>query len=296
LCAVSDEALRSVLLDAAERITARGGPFAIEDFTEVWREEARRQFAVNVPLGRENDLSERVTRVLARLRGMPAPPLPEAARDPGHPTAPEPHPAGYRPLPEGVRIPEAGWDDEAAARLSNAEEVAAAVHDYGDAFVTHMPVDERAASLLERLHGTFRLAILSNWPLAWAIDGIAERSGWASSLDAIVVSQRVGWVKPHPAIFEATAEALRVSLAELVHVGDDWAADVVGAKRAGARVVYLDGRPDGSPLPSSEPDGSVQPDAVIHDLLEVEPYLAAWARPAAPDGSARLESSVARAG
>lgn len=271
LCAVSDEALRTVLLDAGERIAARSGPFAPDDFTTAWREEARRQFAVNVPLGRENDLSERVVRVLARLRGIEPPPLPPGVGEGG--PGPEPHTAGYRPLPDGAMPPDAGWDDEAAARISRPDEVAAAVQDYGDAFVTHMPVDERAEALFGRLRGRFRLAILSNWPLAWAIDRIAERSGWMDHLDAIVVSERVGWVKPHPAIFEATATALSVTPAELLHVGDDWAADIVGAKRVGARAAYLDTRPGDSPLPSSAPDGSVMPDAVIHDLLELESHL-----------------------
>jgi FMN phosphatase YigB (HAD superfamily) len=173
----------------------------------------------------------------------------------------------------GEPLPVSGWDDAAAARLSDPDEVAAAVRDYGDAFVTHMPVDDRAAALFGRLRGTFRLGILSNWPLAWAIDRIAERSGWAEHLDAIVVSERVGWVKPHPAIFEATATALGVDTTELLHVGDDWAADVVGAKRVGARVAYLDTRPPDSPLPSSQPDGSAEPDVVIHDLLGIERYL-----------------------
>jgi FMN phosphatase YigB (HAD superfamily) len=243
LCPVSDEALRTVLLDAAERIAVRSGPFALDRFVTVWREEARRQFAANLRLGRENDLEERMGRVLARLRGMAPPGEHEA------------------------------WDDEAARARSTPDEVAAGVRDYGDAFVTHMPVDTRAAGLLGRLHGHFRLAILSNWPLAWAIDAIAERAGWAPHLDAIVVSQRVGWVKPHRAIFEATADQLGVGLPYLLHVGDDWAADVVGAKRAGARAAYLDARPASSPLPASERDDTAQPDLVIGDLLELEEHL-----------------------
>jgi FMN phosphatase YigB (HAD superfamily) len=272
LCAVSDEALRTVLLDAADRIAARSGPFAVDGFVEAWREEARRQFAVNVPLGRENDLAERVVRVLARLRGMEAPPLPEQVGE-GRP-GPEPHPIGYQPLPAGAVPPRSGWDDEAAARLSDPDEVASAVQDYGDSFVSHMPVDERAEALFRRLGSSYRLAILSNWPLAWAIDHIAERSGWAEHLTAVVVSERVGWVKPHPAIFEAAAVALGVELGEMLHIGDDWAADVVGAKRAGARAVYLDARPDDSPLPTSPRDDSVEADAVIHDLLDIEAVVA----------------------
>lgn len=250
LCPVSDEALRSVLLDAAERIGARSGPFALDEFVAVWREEARRQFAANVPMGRENDLDERLARVLARLRGMIAPPA------------------------------EAAWDDDAARTRSSAEEVAAGVHDYGGAFVARMPVDERAGDLLRRLHDRYRLAILSNWPLAWAIDAIAERAGWAPHLDAVVVSQRVGWVKPHRRIFEAAAGELGVPLVRLLHVGDDWAADIVGAKRAGARAAYLDARPVASPLPSSERDDSVEPDLVLGDLLEIERHLPATGKAA----------------
>jgi len=265
LCAVSDEALRTVLLDAAERIAARSGPFALDDFVSLWRDEARRQFAVNVPLGRENDLAERLTRVFARLRGLAPPPLPDEPTGATASTA------------AAASAPMAGWDDEAAGRLSSREEVEAGVHDYGEAFVARMPVDERAAPLLARLHGRYGLAILSNWPLAWAIDAIAEHAGWIRYLDAIVVSQRVGWVKPHRAIFAATTEALNVAPDELLHVGDDWAADVVGAKRAGARAAYLDTRPAASPLPSSVPDGSVEPDVILRDLVEIEGYLSSLA-------------------
>lgn len=263
LCPVSDEALRTVLLDAAERIAARSGPFALDDFVRTWREEARRQFLVNVPLELENDLSERVIRVFARLRGMTGPPLPDGEMDHG--------PPALRDHDAAADLPP--WDDEAAARHSTAEEVSAAVRDYGDAFVARMPVDERAEPLLARLHGRYRLAILSNWPLAWAIDRIAERAGWMPHLQSIVVSERVGRVKPHPAIFAAVTDALGVAPGELLHVGDDWAADVVGAKRAGARAAYLDTRPERSPLPRSEPDASVEPDYVLHDLLEVESLL-----------------------
>ena len=267
LCPVSDEALRTVLLDGAERIAARSGPFSLEDFVDAWRAEARRQFAVNGPLGRENDLAERMVRVLARLRGMEPPPAPDGATDP---TAP----GGTTPAAQGTEgAPPAEWDDEAAARMSRLDEVEAGVRDYGDAFVARMPVDERAGPMLARLHGRYRLAILSNWPLAWAIDAIVERAGWSGYLEAVVVSERVGWVKPHPAIFAATTDALGVLPEELLHVGDDWAADVVGAKRAGARAAYLDARPAASPLPSSIPDGSVTPDVILRDLVEIEAYL-----------------------
>ena len=52
------------------------------------------------------------------------------------------------------------------------------------------------------------LAILSNWPLASTIDRYVEAAGWTPYLPAIVVSQRVGTIKPHPAIFAAARAAL----------------------------------------------------------------------------------------
>ena len=57
-------------------------------------------------------------------------------------------------------------------------------------------------------------------------------------------------------------------------MGDDWAADIVGAKRAGWRAAYLRDRQHGSPLPASRPDGSVVADLEVDSLAELESALA----------------------
>ena len=114
------------------------------------------------------------------------------------------------------------------------------------------------------------LAILSNWPLAATIDRYAAAAGWGPHLRAIIVSQRVGTIKPDPAIF---AEARRLlgdpEPKSILHVGDDWAADVVGAVRAGWRAAYVRSRPHDSPLPTSERDLSVAPDLEIDQVGEL---------------------------
>jgi putative hydrolase of the HAD superfamily len=85
-----------------------------------------------------------------------------------------------------------------------------------------------------------------------------------------VVSQRVGTIKPHPAIFAAARAALGdPAPASILHVGDDWAADVVGAKRAGWRAGYLAVRPDDSPLPGSVRDTEVDADLEVHALADL---------------------------
>jgi FMN phosphatase YigB (HAD superfamily) len=242
--------LRKVVEATALAMADRLGPFDVELVRSVWAEERERQFREEVPQFREVDLAQRAVRILARLRGMAPPP------------------------------PESRWDDDAAARLSSPDEVAFVVDVYSRSFVGSLPASPAVGPLLARLAPRYRLAILSNWPLAVTIDRYAEAAGWSPHLRAIVVSQRVGAIKPHPAIFAATLDALgepRLEPSEVLHVGDDWAADVVGAKRAGWRVAWLRSPPADSPLPGSERDGEAEPDLELDALEDVEAALATGA-------------------
>ncbi len=224
-----------------------------EAFVRTWAEERDRQFREEVPEFREVDIPQRAVRVLARLRGMAAPP------------------------------PEDRWDDRAASGHVEAGEIDSVVDAYSGAFVARMTPVADAGSTLERLAGRgFALAILSNWPLAVTIDRFAEAHDWTRWLRAIVVSQRVGTIKPHPAIFRAAEEALGLegsARGRILHVGDDWAADVVGAHDAGWRTAYLRDRQGDTPLPTSEPGDNlgsgakVVPDLVIDELSELDPYV-----------------------
>jgi FMN phosphatase YigB (HAD superfamily) len=238
--------LRAVVTETARSMAVRLGPFDADEVLRLWAEERARQFREEVPQFREVDLAQRISRILARLRGM-APPVDEAR-----------------------------WDDVAAAALSDPAEVAWAVDVYSRGFVAALPPAAGVSALLARLAARHRLAILSNWPLAATIDRYVEAAGWMPYLAAVVVSQRVGTIKPHPAIFAAAREALgSPPLGAILHVGDDWAADVVGAKRAGWRAAYLVSRPDDSPLPGSDRDGEVMADLELSTLSDLEPALAA---------------------
>lgn len=238
--------LRAVVDATAIAMADRLGPFDRDEVRRIWAEERERQFREEVPQFREVDLAQRVVRILARLRGMPAPLVAER------------------------------WDDAAASGLSAAEEAAWVVDTYSAAFVASLPPSPAAGRLLARLARRYRLAILSNWPLAATIDRYADAAGWTPHLVAIVVSQRVGTIKPHPAIFDAARAALGDPAPRpgaVLHVGDDWAADVVGAKRAGWQAAWLAARPDDSPLPGSERDDSVQPDVELDRLEDLEAAL-----------------------
>jgi putative hydrolase of the HAD superfamily len=241
LVPVAGPGLRGVVAATADAMADRLGPFDREDVLRAWAEERERQFREEVPTFHEVDIGERIVRVLARLRGMAAPP------------------------------PDVRWDHGAAAALSTPAEVDWAIEVYSRAFVEALPPRPELRELLARLAGGYRLGILSNWPLAATIDRYAEAAGWMPYLATITVSQRVGFIKPHSAIFAAARAALGGPPPDrILHVGDDWAADVVGGKAAGWRVAYLLARPTDSPLPVSERDEGVVPDLELATLDDLE--------------------------
>lgn len=253
LVPVGRTALTRVVQRTADLICARWPDLDRTAFLAAWAEERDRQFREEVPRFREVDLAERLVRVLARLRGMQAP----AANE--------------------------GWDQARAAERSDRADVAWGVERYSRACVDELPETPGVTALLRRLAKDRDLAILSNWPLATTIDRYAEAHGWLPHLRAIVVSQRVGTIKPQPAIFEAARSALGdPEPGSILHVGDDWAADIAGAGALGWRTAWLTVRPDGSPLPASERGGTLEPDLELASLAELEDHLGAAAlRPSA---------------
>jgi HAD superfamily hydrolase (TIGR01509 family) len=253
LVRVDRATLAEVVARTAERIVADARLPDVHSFVAVWAEEQGRQFREDVPELREVDLEQRLARVLARFRGMSAPPV-------------------------DVR-----WDDRAAAALSEPAEIHAGIDAYSRTFVELVPPLPDASGILARLRSRgFRLGILSNWPSAITIDRFVEAAGWSPLLSAIVVSQRVGTIKPSPRIFAVAAEALGAQPSELLHVGDDWVQDVLGAKAAGWRAAYLHDHQGDTPLPTSAPGAGEAADLVLERLTDLEGCLSASGVAAGP--------------
>ncbi len=84
----------------------------------------------------------------------------------------------------------------------------------------------------------FIVGITSNW--SWHLPEVCDHLGLTPYLDFIVVSARVGAVKPHQRIFQETIDQAGVPPAKIVHVGDDIRNDVIGALKAGMQAALLD--------------------------------------------------------
>lgn len=95
----------------------------------------------------------------------------------------------------------------------------------------------------------FRISVLSNWDSR--LLAILAGHGLDGLVDDIVVSARVGFRKPHPAIFAEACRRMDAAPAEAVHVGDSFHDDVQGARRAGISPVLI--RRHGGPATAGVP-------------------------------------------
>ncbi|MDE0593914.1 MAG: HAD family hydrolase [Roseibacillus sp.] len=136
------------------------------------------------------------------------------------------------------------------------------------AFMDGVEVTGEVLELLRKLQTRYRLALLSNYPCGRSIrDGLAKL-GLAEFFACIVVSGEVGFVKPHPRPYELMLEGLGLNADQCVYVGDNWLADVQGAKGVGMRAVLTTQH---VPYERFEPkEGDHQPEARIGNLAELE--------------------------
>jgi putative hydrolase of the HAD superfamily len=149
-------------------------------------------------------------------------------------------------------------------------EITTLVFDWGD---TLMAVDPRFSgamsdwpevtavpgvqTALAALQGRFRLAVASNAVDSNAIQVRAalERVGLAHNFSNIFTFAELNTKKPDPLFFQHAAQRLGAALHQLVMIGDSYAADIPGARRAGWRAAWYN--PAGRPAPGAGP---------LHDL------------------------------
>lgn len=121
-----------------------------------------------------------------------------------------------------------------------AQELAPRLHDYMK--TEYKPEDwvppDVPATLQILGQAGFRLAVLSN--RSSPCDDYLKTLNLLDFFDFAVVAGQVSSWKPEPEIFHHALERWELSPGEVIYVGDNYYADVVGARRAGLRPVLLD--------------------------------------------------------
>jgi len=100
-------------------------------------------------------------------------------------------------------------------------------------------VEPGTEALLDALRARgYRLAVISN--ADGRIESDLAANGLGPRFELVVDSHVVGIEKPDPRIFALACDRLGVAPADVLHVGDIFAIDVVGARRAGCDAVLFD--------------------------------------------------------
>ena len=86
-----------------------------------------------------------------------------------------------------------------------------------------------------------------------------SRLRWTCLFDSVTYSQEVGAEKPDRRVFDLALRRAGCKPADVMHIGDSWEADYLGAKRAGLRAIWLNRDRVDPPEPCE----------MIHDLREV---------------------------
>jgi len=92
-------------------------------------------------------------------------------------------------------------------------------------------------------------------------------------VDVLVISEEAGLRKPDPAIFRLALGRCGASSAEAVMLGDSWGSDVLGARSAGVRAVWLNRAGSFCPGPASctEIQSLLPTESVLELLLGAAP-------------------------
>jgi HAD superfamily hydrolase (TIGR01549 family) len=145
--------------------------------------------------------------------------------------------------------------------------VTAANCEYQNLFVRSIKIDDSVLRVIERICRQLPVGLVSNYPCGASLRRSLHSIGLLDLLDPIVVSGDVGYVKPHPKLFQAALEALGVPAGKVLLVGDDWASDMVGGHRAGMVTCHHLGHT--SDKDYADRYRTYRPDFSIHHLTEL---------------------------
>ena len=217
--------------------------------------------------GRELPTRERFAALLAHLRAGPRQAL--DARSAQHPAV-APNQPGPPTPPSGPTSPLALSDDHAEALALELT----AVH-MGEIQSRARALDD-TPGVLRTLHERFPLAVCSNFSHSPTALRVLSEAGLDFAFHATVISEDVGYRKPHPEIFTQTARALGLPPSDILHVGDNLTADIQGATTAGMQTAWITRRIPNrdTALTRHLASGGLRPDHTIthlHELLETFP-------------------------
>jgi len=141
-------------------------------------------------------------------------------------------------------VTNAVWISEALNNLgfqTNPEDmhIKTAVNVFFEDYIKSLELRQYAKGMLKKISTDYKLGLVSNFTYAPVIYAGLRRVGISQFFNAILVSEEVGWRKPHMKIFEETLRRLKVKAEEAIYVGDSPLEDISGAKAVGMKTIFV---------------------------------------------------------
>lgn len=100
--------------------------------------------------------------------------------------------------------------------------------------------DDAVPTLNELKSAGLRLIVISNVSSSKNLKNYLRKAGIPNCFEATIASGDVGYEKPNPEIFRKASRILNIPASQILHVGDKYEEDYIGAYNAGLKALLLD--------------------------------------------------------
>lgn len=123
-----------------------------------------------------------------------------------------------------------GQEDDIIRRAADA---------YFRPYVEKVHVPSYVRPVLSDIRRNCRIGLVTNFTYAPAVRNILEKNNLTQLFDSIVISDDLGWRKPHPKIFQRFLSDVSAQPPDAFFVGDDPRYDIEGAETVGISTILL---------------------------------------------------------
>jgi FMN phosphatase YigB (HAD superfamily) len=170
-----------------------------------------------------------------------------------------------------VEITNAVWISEALSSLGfkttpQDSRIRMAVNVFFEDYLNSLELRLCAKKVLEKVSTNYRLGLISNFTYAPVIYAGLRKLCIDQFFNAILISEDVGWRKPHIKIFEETLRRLDAKAEETIYIGDSPLEDIKGAKALEMKTIFV---PSQFYSLESLYESQQKPDMIVKNICEL---------------------------
>ena len=149
-----------------------------------------------------------------------------------------------------------------------AEDLKAIANKVVTAWQKHISLDPEAHRVLNTLHRSKKLALVTNFDHPPHVHSVLSKLGLTPYFDSVVISAEVGVKKPDPRIFDAALEQTGIKPEEIIYVGDT-EDDTKAARAAGMVPILIQRDNEGNTLDFSVNTHNLQQEKFTLDVKTI---------------------------